>query len=69
MGLVCGGVEEESKCGMHAFRVTRRIKAMNRRLQKELGYDVAEKMSHKWMLTDFMVDVWGSEKEDIEKLV
>ena len=48
--------------GIKRFKVTRRIKAMNQRLQKELGYDAVEKLGHKWVLTDFMADNWGSEK-------
>ena len=52
--------------GIDRFKVTRRVKAMNRRLQKELGCEAAEKVGHKWVLTDFMTDSWGSEKEDIE---
>ena len=55
--------------GVDWFKVTRRIKAMNRRLQKELGYDAAEKVGHKWALSDFIVENWGGEREDIEKLV
>jgi len=38
---------------------------MNRKLQNELGYDVAEKVGHKWALTDFMVDDWGATREEI----
>jgi len=34
-------------------------------LQKELGYDAAEKLGHKWTLTDFIVDVWGIERQEI----
>lgn len=49
------------------FKVTRHIKAINRRLQKELGYNAAEKVGHRWALTDFLVDVWGVEKEDIKR--
>ena len=30
------------------FKVTRRIKAMNRRLQREFGYDASEKVGHRW---------------------
>ena len=52
--------------GIDRFKVTRRIEAMNRRLQKELGYDTAEKVGHKWALTDFMVDNWSSEKNVYE---
>jgi hypothetical protein len=48
------------------FKVTRRIKAMNRRLQSELGYDACEKQGHKWVLTDFMADVWSSEIHEVE---
>ena len=52
--------------GIDRFKVTRRIKAMNRRLQRELGYNAAEKIGHKWALTDSMIDIWGSGREDIE---
>ena len=55
--------------GINRFKVTRPIKAMNRRLQRELGYNAVEKVGHKWALTDFMIDVWGSEKENIEREV
>jgi len=40
---------------------------MNRRLQKELGYDAAEKVGHRWALTDFMDDILGCEKEEMEE--
>ena len=50
--------------GVDRFKVTRRIEGMNRRLQNELGYDVAEKADHKWALTDFMDDVWSAEHSD-----
>ncbi|MFQ6065376.1 MAG: hypothetical protein ACE5L6_07870 [Candidatus Bathyarchaeia archaeon] len=52
--------------GVDRFKVTRRIKAMNRRLRTELGYVAAEKRGHKWVLTNFLVDVWSSEISDIE---
>ena len=53
--------------GIDRFKVTRRIKAMNRELQRELGYNAVEKVGHKGVLTDFLVDVWGSRREDIER--
>lgn len=52
---------------MDRFEITRHIKAMNRWLQKELEYDAAEKAGHKWVLTDFMIDVLGCEKEDVRR--
>jgi len=27
-----------------------------------LGYDAIKKSGHKWALTDFLVEVWGTEK-------
>lgn len=49
---------------LNRFKVLRRLKAMNRRLEKEIGQRVAEKRGHRWALTGFAVEVWGeSEKE------
>lgn len=42
--------------GVDQFKVTRRIKAMNRRLQRELGYDAAQKEGHKSVLSDFVLE-------------
>ena len=53
--------------GVDRFKVTRLIKAINRRLQRELGYDATEKVGHRWAPTDFMTDVWGIEKQNIER--
>jgi hypothetical protein len=44
---------------LNRFQVLRRIKAMNRRLEKEIGQHVAEKRGHHWALTGFAVEVWG----------
>ena len=52
--------------GIDRFKVTQHIKAMNRRLQRELGYDMAEKIGHKWALTEFIVENWGAEKTNIK---
>jgi len=41
------------------FQVSRRIIRMNKRLQKKLGQNVAEKQGHKWALTNFMFESWG----------
>ena len=40
--------------------VTRRIQRMNKKLKKELGKPVAEKRGHRWALSSFMRDVWGT---------
>ena len=53
--------------GVDRFKVTRRIKAMNRRLQRELGYNAVEKIGHKWTLTDFIIDNWIGEKQEIDR--
>lgn len=41
--------------GVDRLMVTRTIEVTNRRLQKELGYEAAEKVGHRWALTDFML--------------
>jgi hypothetical protein len=41
------------------FQVSRRIIRINKRLQKELSQNAAEKQGHKWALTKFMVESWG----------
>jgi hypothetical protein len=48
------------------FHVLRRLKAMNRRLEREIGQRVAEKRGHHWALTGFAVEVWGATVEDAE---
>jgi len=55
--------------GIDRFKVTRRIKTMNRRLRSDLGYEAAEKMGHRWALSDFVFGNWGSAKEEIESHV
>lgn len=42
--------------GIDRFEATRRIKAMNRTLQKKIGYDAAEKVGYRWALTDLVID-------------
>lgn len=44
---------------LNRFQVLRRIKAMNCRLEKEVGQRVAEKRGHHWALTSFGREVWG----------
>lgn len=53
--------------GVDRFEVTRRIKAMNRRLDNELGYDAAEKIGHGWALRDSMADVWAVKERTFER--
>lgn len=50
--------------GVNRFKVTRRIQGMNKRLQRELGQNVAEKRGKAWSLTRFMYDVWGATVEE-----
>jgi curli biogenesis system outer membrane secretion channel CsgG len=48
---------------INRFQVTRRLKAMNRRLVRELGQNAAEKRGHHWALAGFTVNVWGEVTE------
>jgi len=56
-----------SRYRMDRWRVTRRIQRMNKRLRKELGQSVAEKRGHKWAMTSFMHETWGSRMEEIRE--
>ena len=56
-----------SRYHVDRWRVTRRIQRMNKRLRKELGQSVAEKRGHKWAMTSFMHETWGSKIEEIRE--
>lgn len=49
--------------GIDRFQVLRTIKRMNRRLQKEIGEDAAQKVGHKWSLSAFLLDNWSDKDE------
>ena len=52
---------------LNRFQVLRRLKAMNRRLEKEIGQRVAEKRGHHWALTSFAVKSWNEAEEEIKE--
>jgi len=63
-GLLPSNIAEGlSRYGLKRWDVTRRIQRMNKKLKRELGKKVAEKRGHRWALTNFMFDAWGSLKE------
>ena len=49
------------------FRVLRRIKRMNKRLEAEMDRPMAESRDHKWILTRYVHYIWGATKEEIEE--
>lgn len=51
--------------GLKYHHVTRRIKRMNKRLQRYIGRDVAEKMGWNWVLSDFMLSNLGTKINEI----
>jgi hypothetical protein len=55
-----------SQFRLNRFRVLRRLKAMNRRLEKELGQRVVEKRGHHWALTGFTLEIWGEKTPEKE---
>jgi hypothetical protein len=48
------------------FRVLRRIKRMNKRLEDEMGRPIAESRDHKWVLTRYVQRIWGVTKQEIQ---
>lgn len=50
--------------GITRHHVTRRLRRMNKRLQKELAENVAERLGWRWSLTDFAFNIWGEAEID-----
>jgi len=48
------------------WQVLRRIQRMNKRLEEEIAQGVAEKQGHRWALTSFAREAWGSTKEELQ---
>jgi len=48
------------------FRVLRRIKRMNKRLEAEMGKPIAESRDHKWVLTRYVQRICGASKQEVE---
>ena len=51
--------------GLRYYDVSRRIVRMNKKLHFETGKLLFEKRGHKWALTSFGFDVWGSTEETV----
>lgn len=47
--------------------VSLRVKAMNRRLMREVGKVVIEKRGSRWALTKFASDAWGANEEEMKE--
>lgn len=58
--------ERLSKLNVSRYTVTRRIQRMNKRLQRELGKDVAEKRGRAgpWAITSYLRKMWGATVEE-----
>jgi len=54
--------------GLKYWHVTRRIKRVNRRLERKIGKRVAEKRGLKWALTSLMNKAWDATKGEIEEI-
>jgi hypothetical protein len=52
---------------LNRFKVLRRIKRMNKRLEDEMGRPIADSRDHKWVLTRYVQLIWGATKEEIEE--
>jgi hypothetical protein len=52
--------------GLRYYDVSRRCARMNKKLRFETGKLLFEKRGHRWALTSFGFDVWGSAEEVVE---
>ena len=55
---------EQFKVTRH--QISRRILRMNKRLEKELGEQTAEKRGWHWALTSFALNAWGETEKEVE---
>ena len=49
------------------WKVTQRLRRINKRLDQLLGQKAVEKRGMAWALTSFMHEAWGSTKEEIQE--
>jgi len=59
--------ELAKQLGTYRQHVSKRVKAMNRRLEREIGKVVIEKRGARWALTKFASDAWGANEEEIKE--
>ena len=52
--------------GLKYWHITRRIKRINRRLERKIGKKASEKRGLKWALTSFMNEAWDTRAEEVE---
>ena len=53
--------------GLKYHHISRRIRWMNARMEREIGQLVAEKVGRKWALSRFMRRNWGAKVDEVEK--
>jgi hypothetical protein len=58
---------ELAEYGLKRWDVTRRIQRMNKKLMREMGQKTAEKTGKKWAPTAFLLEAWGSTKDELAK--
>jgi len=52
--------------GLKYHHITRRIKRMNKRMQTEIGEQVADKVGRNWALSSFILRNWSAKPSEIE---
>lgn len=58
--------QELKRFRLDRWKVSARIKRMNKKLRKELGQNVAEKRGHEWALTGFTRRIWIASAKEFE---
>ena len=55
------------RLGLKYHHISRRIRRMNKCMQKEIGERVADKVGRNWALSSFMLHNWNVKLDDIKK--
>ena len=57
-GILLRDIAREVQCNLTPWKVTLRIRRMNKKLDKQIGQKVAEKLCLCWALTSFAETAW-----------
>jgi len=68
-----GAYPKDVAAALKAYKLTRhyvsrRLKRMNKRLEKELGQKISEKRGHQWALTSFGYEIWGEVEKEVNEV-
>jgi len=59
-------LKRKKRYGLKYHHISRRIKSMNKRMQKEIGERVANKVGRNWALSSIILRNYGAKTDEVE---